>query len=91
MPNLGWIHIYFSLRYGVTQESNLLQPKLALAQLDIPSMISKLLQYQVEMFFKFFFILRVDQYIIDEHHDKLVQILYKDFVHQIHKVGWGIS
>jgi hypothetical protein len=38
-----------------------------------------------------FFILGVDQYIIDEHHDKLVQILHKNLVHQIHKVDWGIS
>jgi hypothetical protein len=43
------------------------------------------------MFFVLFFILSVDQYIIDEHYDKLVQILHKDLVHQIHKVGWGFS
>jgi hypothetical protein len=39
----------------------------------------------------FFFIFGVDQYIIDEHHNKLVQILHKDLVHQIHKVGRYIS
>jgi hypothetical protein len=43
------------------------------------------------VFFVFFFILRVDQYIIDEHHDKLVQILHKVLVHQILIVGWGFS
>jgi hypothetical protein len=43
------------------------------------------------MFFVLFFILSVDQYIIDEHYDKLVQILHKDLVHQIHKVGRGFS
>jgi hypothetical protein len=35
----------------------------------------------------FLFILRVDQYVIEEKHDKLVQILYKFLVHQIHIVG----
>jgi hypothetical protein len=39
----------------------------------------------------FFFILRVDQYVIDEHHDKLVQILYKVLVHEIYIVGRGFS
>jgi hypothetical protein len=41
------------------------------------------------MFFVFFFILRVDQYVIDEHYDELVQIFHKDLVYQIHKVGQG--
>jgi hypothetical protein len=54
-------------------------------------MVLKLLQYQTEIFFVFFFILRVDQYVIDEHHDKLVQILYKFLVHQIHIVGWDFN
>jgi hypothetical protein len=39
------------------------------------------------MLFIFLFILRVDQYVIDEHYDKLVQIFRKDLVRQIHKVG----
>jgi hypothetical protein len=43
------------------------------------------------MFFLFFFTLGVYQYTIDEHHDKLVQILHKDLIHQIHKVGWAFS
>jgi hypothetical protein len=50
-------------------------------------MVSKLLQYQTEMFFMFLFALGVNQYTIDE----LVQILPKDLVYQIHKVGWSIS
>jgi hypothetical protein len=50
-------------------------------------MVLKLLQYQTEMFFVFFIILRVDQYVIDEQHEKLAQILYKFLVHQIHIVG----
>jgi hypothetical protein len=33
----------------------------------------------------FFFTLGVDQYTIDDHDNKLVQILHKNIVHQIHK------
>jgi hypothetical protein len=43
------------------------------------------------MFFVFFFILRVDQYVIDEHHNKLVQILHNILVHEIYIVGQGFS
>jgi hypothetical protein len=39
----------------------------------------------------FFFSLLVNQYNIDEYHDKLVQLLHKNLVHQIHKVGRSIS
>jgi hypothetical protein len=52
-------------------------------------MVSKLLQHQTEMFLMFFFALRVDQYVIDEHHIELVQILHKVLVHEIYIVGWG--
>jgi hypothetical protein len=54
-------------------------------------MVLKLLQHQTEMFLVFFYILRVEQYVIDEHHDKLVQILYKFLVHQIHIVGRDLN
>jgi hypothetical protein len=43
------------------------------------------------MLFMLFFTSLVDQYIIDEHHDKLVQILYENLVHLIHKIGQCIS
>jgi hypothetical protein len=75
----------------VTKERYFLYSKLTLAQLVIQPMVLKLLKFQTEMFFVLFFILSVDQYIIDEHYDELVQILHKDLVHQIHKVGWCIS
>jgi hypothetical protein len=51
-------------------------------------MVLKLLQYQTKMFF---FILSADQYIIDVHYEELVQILHKDLVHEIHKVGQSSS
>jgi hypothetical protein len=54
-------------------------------------MVSRLLQYQTEMFFMLFFALGVKQYAIDEHYDELVQILHKDLVRQIQIVGRSIS
>jgi hypothetical protein len=39
-------------------------------------MVLKFLQCQTEVFFMLIFILRVDQYVIYEHHDKLVQIIH---------------
>jgi hypothetical protein len=44
-------------------------------------MIPELLQYQVEMFLMFFFILGVNQDIVDEQHHELIQIVHEDFVH----------
>jgi hypothetical protein len=72
-----------SSKTDVTQESHLLHPKLPHVYLDVQSRVLKLLRYQMEMFFT----LEVNQYTIDEHYDKLVQIFHKDLAHQIHKVG----
>jgi hypothetical protein len=44
----------------------------------------------MKMLFMLFFTSSVDQYIIDEHHDKLVQILHENLVHQIHEVGGAL-
>jgi hypothetical protein len=45
----------------------------------------------MKMLFMLIFTPWVDQYIIDEHCDKLVHILHENLVHQIHKVGRCIS
>jgi hypothetical protein len=37
------------------------------------------------------FTLRIDKNIVDEHHDKSVQILHKHLIHQIHEIGWCIG
>jgi hypothetical protein len=38
-----------------------------------------------------FFILIVDQYVINEHHDKLVQLHHEYGVHQVHEMCRGIG
>jgi hypothetical protein len=43
------------------------------------------------MIFMCFFILRVYQYVVDEYHLKLFEILHEYFIHQVHKVSWCIS
>jgi hypothetical protein len=38
-----------------------------------------------------FLITRVNEDVIDEHNDKLVQILHEHFVHHTHKIGGSIG
>jgi hypothetical protein len=45
----------------------------------------------MKMLFMLLFTSSVDQYIIDEHHNKLVQILHENLVYQIHEVGQCIT
>src|SRR5512141_2738955 len=45
----------------------------------------------MKMLFMLFFCLGVNKHVINKHHDKLIQIFHKHFVHQVHEKGWGIS
>jgi hypothetical protein len=45
----------------------------------------------MKMFIMILFILGEYQNIIDEYYHDLVQILHKDFVHQVHEVGRSID
>jgi hypothetical protein len=54
------------------------------------SWCSEFLQNQMEMFRVFIFILGVDQNVIDKHNHELIQVLYEDFVHQVHEIGQSI-
>ena len=38
-----------------------------------------------------FLIFRINENVIDEDDDKLVKILHKNFVHEIHEASWGIG
>jgi hypothetical protein len=42
------------------------------------------------MFLMFFLCLGVNQDIIDENHNKLIQVLHKHLIHEIHEIGRGI-
>ena len=48
-------------------------------------------QYNSEMFGVLFWCLGVYQNVINEYHNKLVQIFHEDLIHEIHEVSWGIG
>jgi hypothetical protein len=75
----------------VTQELNFGQPELALAELRIRLMITQSLKQNAEMLFMLFLTFRKDQDVINEDHNKLVQIFHENRVQQVHEVSGGIS
>jgi hypothetical protein len=75
----------------MTEELNFAQPELALAELRIELMITQSLKHNAEMLFMMFLTLRKDQDVINEDHDKLVQLFHKNRVHQVYKVSGGVS
>jgi hypothetical protein len=54
-------------------------------------MVTKLLQNNLKVLLMLFFILGVDQDVINEHHDKLVQLRHEYGVHQVHEMCRGIG
>jgi hypothetical protein len=54
-------------------------------------MITQSLKYNAEMLFMLFSTLRKDQDVINEDHDKLVQLLHENQVHQVHEVSGGVG
>jgi hypothetical protein len=75
----------------VTKKRYFLQPECTLAELDIELMIVEPLQDNTKMLLMLFFILGVDQDVIDEDHDKFVQLWHEYGVHQVHVMCRGIG
>jgi hypothetical protein len=63
------------------KKQNFLQPESTLTELGIELMVSKSLQNNSEMMCMLFFTLAIDQDVINEDHDKLVQLWHKHGVH----------
>jgi RNA binding exosome subunit len=42
------------------------------------------------MFLMLCFRLGVNQNIVDEDHNKLIHVLHKHLIHEVHEIGWGI-
>jgi ABC-type lipoprotein export system ATPase subunit len=74
----------------VTQEQNFTQSELTLAVLQIELMITRSLKHNAEMPFMLFLVLRKDQDVINEDHNKLVQLCHEYRVHQVHEVSGGV-
>jgi hypothetical protein len=68
-----------------------LQLECTLAEHGIELMVTKSLQNDLKVLLMLFFILGVDQDIVDEYHDKLAQFQYKYGVHQVHKMCRSIG
>jgi hypothetical protein len=54
-------------------------------------MIMQSLKYNAEMLLMLFLTLRKDQDVVNEDHDKLVQLFHENRVHQLHEVSGGIG
>jgi hypothetical protein len=100
--NYNWIctpictKILFLQKVGVTGDDmpkkwNFLQPESTLAELGIELMVSKSLQNISEMLRLLLFTLGIDQDVVNEDHDKLVQLWHEYGVHQVHEMCRSIS
>jgi hypothetical protein len=54
-------------------------------------MITQTLKYNAEMLLMLFPTLRKDQDVINEDHDKLVQLFHENRVHRVHEVSGGVG
>jgi hypothetical protein len=75
----------------VTKKRYFVQPECTLAELGIELMVTKSLQDNTEMLLMLFFILGVDQDVVNENHDKLVQLWYEYGVHQVREMCRSID
>jgi hypothetical protein len=73
------------------KKQNFLQAESTLVELGIELMVSKSLQNNSEMLHMLFFTLGIDQDVINEDHDKLVQLWHEHRVHQVHEMRMSIS
>jgi hypothetical protein len=70
----------------MSKKWNFLQPESTLAELGIELMVPKSLQNNAEILCMLFFILGVDQDVVNEGHNKLVQLQHEYKVHQVHEM-----
>jgi hypothetical protein len=75
----------------MSKKRNFLQPESTLAEFGVELMVLKSFHNHVEMPRMLFFILGIDQYVVNEDHDKLVQLRHEYGVHQVHKMCRSIG
>jgi hypothetical protein len=75
----------------MSKKQNFLQPKSALVELGIELMVTKSLQNNSEMLHMLLFTLGIDQDIVNEDHDKFVQLCHEYGVHQVHEMCRSIG
>jgi hypothetical protein len=75
----------------MSKKQNLIRSESTLTELGIELMVSKSLQNNSEMLRMLLFTLGVDQDIINEDHNKLVQLRHEHGVHQVHEMCRSIG
>jgi hypothetical protein len=75
----------------MSKKRNFLPLESTLVELGIELMVMKSLQNNSEMLHMLFFTLGVDQGVINEDHDKLVQLWHEYGVHQLHEMCRSIG
>jgi hypothetical protein len=89
--NLAWINCNTLSGDDISKKRNFLQPESTIAELGIELMVMKSLQNHSEMLRMLFFTLEIDQDVINEDHDKLVQLRHEYKVHQVHEMCMSIG
>jgi hypothetical protein len=75
----------------MSKKGNFLQPESTLPEFGIELMVTKSSQNNLKVLLMLCFILGVDQDVINENHDKLVQLQHEHGVHQVHKMCRSIG
>jgi hypothetical protein len=75
----------------MSEKWNFLQSESTFTELGIELMVSKSLQNNSEMLHMLIFTLGIDQDVVNEEHEKLVQLWHEYRVHQIHEMCRSIG
>jgi hypothetical protein len=78
-------------RDDMSMKRNFLQLESTLTELGIELMVTKSLQNNVEISHMLFFTLGIDQDVINDDHDKLIQLRHEYRVHQVHEMCRSIG
>jgi hypothetical protein len=78
---LAWVDYNTLCRDYMPKKRNFLQPESTLAELGIELMVLKSLQNNSEMLHMLLFTLGIDQDVVNEDHNKLVQLRHEYGVH----------
>jgi hypothetical protein len=89
--NFAWVDYNTLSGDAMSKKQNFLQPESMLAELGIELMVSISLQNNLEALCMLFFTLGIDQDVINEDHDKLVQLRHEYRVHQVHEMCRSIG
>jgi len=88
--NLDRINKNSILRNDVAQELNFFEPEITFTEFGIQLVLSEALENNARMLSMFFFIFGIDKNVVNENHDKIIQLRHEYRVHEIHEMSRGI-